>query len=397
MCRSAIHDFLAAAPKCEHHMHLEGALMPSLLFKLASRNDITLNAEDPSFASPDDLLARFDRFTSLDDFLHYYFIGMSCLIQAEDFEDLAWDYFLKAKKDNVVHAELFFDPQAHTSRGVQYDTIVSGFSNACTRANEELNISTLLIPCFLRHLPQEDSQTFWAQVKGDLVSKKLTGVGLSGSEKAFPPAAWKTFYQEAQRLGIRRTAHAGEEGPVDFIRQALTELRIERIDHGFRLADDEGLMKEISEQQILVTLCPLSNVKLRCVQDVKELPIRKFLDAGVQFSLNSDGKLCSCAQTPPFLGIENDSQGAEPPQASLDARPSAEQSKATLIRIIVDPAYFRSYILDNYCAVQEAFDLSLQEWTSVLQAAVNGSWCNEDRKNTLREEIKATVRKYQEV
>lgn len=279
-------------------MHLEGALMPSLLFKLASRNNILLPTEDHSFASPDSLLARFDRFTSLDDFLHYYFIGMSCLINAEDFEDLAWDYFLKAKNDNVVHAELFFDPQAHTSRGVQYETIVKGFSNACKRANDELHISTLLIPCFLRHLPREDSESFWEQIKADLVGKKLMGIGLSGSEKAFPPGAWKTFYQEAQSLGIRRTAHAGEEGPVEYIRQGLTELHIERIDHGFRLAEDKELMKEVADEKILVTLCPISNVKLRCVQDVKGLPIREFLDAGVQFSLNSDGKPPMMPQAP---------------------------------------------------------------------------------------------------
>lgn len=325
-------------------MHLEGALSPSLLFTLAARNSITIPTSDPAFASPTALLERYTRFTSLDDFLHYYFIGMKCLITEQDFEQLAWEYFLKAKSDGVVHAELFFDPQAHTGRGVAYETVVKGFTMACQRAEQELELSTKLILCLLRHLPLEDSKRTYDQAKLDLETGLLAGLGLDSSEKAFPPRAWKEIYGTAKTKGIRRTAHAGEEGPVEYIREALSELDVERIDHGIRLAEDEDLMREVADKRILVTMCPLSNVRLRCVKRIKELPIRKFLDSGVSFSINSD-----------------------------------------------DPAYFGGYILDNYCAVQEAFRLEPREWESITKAAVEGSWCNNSRKHSLLELLNETM------
>ena len=319
-------------------MHLEGALSPSLLFTLASRNKISLPSpsDDPAFASIESLLDRYNHFTSLDDFLHYYFIGMSCLIHPQDFDDLAWEYFQKAKEDGVMHTEVFFDPQAHTSRGVKYETVVEGFSKACRRAESSLDISTKLILCFLRHLPVHDAHTTWEEGLADLKGGRLGGIGLDSTEKGFPPGMWKDIYQEAKKHGIRRTAHAGEEGPVEYIREALKECDVQRIDHGVKLADDEGFMKEVAESRLLVTMCPLSNLKLRCVQSVAELPIRKFLDAGVQFSINSD-----------------------------------------------DPAYFTSFIQENYCAVQEAFELNVDEWLRIAKAAVSGSWCDEERKAVL--------------
>ena len=325
-------------------MHLEGALSPSLLFTLAARNSITIPTSDAAFASPTALLERYTRFTSLDDFLHYYFIGIKCLITEQDFEQLAWEYFLKAKSDGVVHAEVFFDPQAHTGRGVAYETVVKGFTMACQRAEQELELSTKLILCLLRHLPLEDSKTTYDQAKLDLETGLLAGLGLDSSEKAFPPRAWKEIYGTAKTKGIRRTAHAGEEGPVEYIREALSELDVERIDHGIRLAEDEDLMREVADKKILVTMCPLSNVRLRCVKHIKELPIRKFLDSGVSFSINSD-----------------------------------------------DPAYFGGYILDNYCAVQEAFRLEPREWESITKAAVEGSWCNNSRKHSLLELLNETM------
>ncbi|KAL9098365.1 MAG: hypothetical protein Q9163_005966 [Psora crenata] len=342
MCNSPLHPFLLALPKCEHHVHLEGALEPSLLFDLAARNGITLPsvADDPSFSSVSSLLDRYNRFTSLDDFLHYYFVGISCLIRPQDFEDLAWSYFQRAKADGVVHAELFFDPQAHTSRGVKYETVVHGFHRACGRAEEELGISTELILCFLRHLPVSEADIAWKEAQGHFERGVVTGIGLDSSEKDFPPGQWKAIYREARKAGIKRTAHAGEEGPVGYIREALRECEIERIDHGIRLADDEGLMREVAERKLLVTVCPLSNVKLQCVTHVSQLPIRQFLDSGVQFSINSD-----------------------------------------------DPAYFTSYIQDNYCAVQDAFNLSIEEWRDIAKAAINGSWCSHDRKISIQRKV----------
>ena len=333
-------------------MHLEGALTPSLLFTLASRNQISLPppSVDQSFASIATLLERYSRFTSLDDFLHYYFIGMSCLIHAQDFEDLAWQYFQKAKEHGVIHAEVFFDPQAHTSRGVKYEVVVEGFAKACERAERELDISTKLILCFLRHLPVSEASTTWNAAAGDFKSGKLGGIGLDSSEKGFPPGQWKGIYEEAKNDGIKRTAHAGEEGPVEYIREALRDCDVQRIDHGIKLADDVELMKEVAERNILVTMCPLSNLKLQCVKSVDELPIRKFLDAGVQFSINSD-----------------------------------------------DPAYFTSYIQENYCAVQDSFDLNVDEWLKIVKAAVNGSWCDEGRKMTLLEKVDQASRAYVQV
>ena len=349
MCRSSLHPLLVALPKCEHHMHLEGSLSPELLFVLATRNKIALpsSSDDPSFASAATLLERYTRFTSLDDFLHYYFIGMSVLIHEQDFEDLAYQYFLRAKADGVVHAEVFFDPQAHTARGIAYATIVEGFSKACKRAESELEISTKLILCFLRHLPISQAATTYETAEKDFKVGTLAGIGLDSSEKGFPPGAWQGLYQKAKTSGIRRTAHAGEEGPVEYIREALQDLDVERIDHGIRLAEDPDLMREVAKRELLVTMCPLSNVRLRCVKGVGDLPVRQFLDAGVRFSINSD-----------------------------------------------DPAYFGGYVLDNYCAVQEAFNLTARDWETIAKAAVEGSWCDDGRKVSIMSQVHQALKDY---
>ncbi|KAL8662209.1 MAG: hypothetical protein Q9202_004891 [Teloschistes flavicans] len=334
-------------------MHLEGSLSPSLLFSLAQRHSVSLPSpdEDPAFASPSALRDRYARFTSLDDFLRYYFIGMSALIHAEDFEALAWEYFVRAHADGVVHAEVFFDPQAHTSRGVRYETVVDGFVTACQKAEKELGMSTKLILCFLRHLPVSEAAFAFNIAKDDLTTGRLAGIGLDSSEKGFPPGAWKGIYDQAKDYNIKRTAHAGEEGPVEYIREALETLDIERIDHGLRLVDDDTLMRDVARRKILVTLCPLSNVWLHCVNSVAELPIRTFLKEGVPFSLNSD-----------------------------------------------DPAYFGGhYVLDNWCAVQEAFSLTVDEWKSIASTSIAGSWCEENRKNVMLSKLDDVVDAHKQV
>ncbi|MCJ1226875.1 adenine deaminase [Toensbergia leucococca] len=338
MCFSPLHPFLAALPKCEHHIHLEGALTPDLLFTLAARNNIALPAEttDPAFASPTTLLARYDDFASLDDFLQFYYIGMSVLLHVEDFEQLAWEYFVRAKKDGVVHAEVFFDPQAHTGRGVEYEVVVEGFTRACRRAENELSMSTGLILCFLRHLPAAEAGKTLSLAENNLKEQVLAGVGLDSSEKDFPPELFKGVFEQAREMGTRRTAHAGEEGGAEFVRAALDTLGVERIDHGVKMVEDPALVAEVARRQLLVTVCPLSNVRLKGVRNVGELPIRAFLEARVRFSINSD-----------------------------------------------DPAYFGGYILDNYCAVQEAFGLEIKDWEWIARAGVEGSWCSEERKEKL--------------
>ena len=274
-------------------------------------------------------------FSSLDDFLHYYFIGVSVLVHEDDFEAVAWDYFQHASSDGVQNAEMFFDPQAHMSRGVSYSTVLNGLNAARSRAQRELGITTELICCFLRHLPAPECLAIFEQeeIQASYTNGVIKGIGLDSSELGFPPHLFKDIYEKAAKQGLRRTAHAGEEGPASFIASALDTLGIERIDHGIRLADDEELMAQVAASGIMLTMCPLSNVVLRCVGSLKEMPIRKFLDAGIKFSINSD-----------------------------------------------DPAYFGGYVLDNYCAIHEAFDLGIDDWERICRSSIEESWCDENRK-----------------
>jgi adenosine deaminase len=340
-------SFLKALPKCEHHMHLEGALSPAILFQLAAKNDIILPADDAAFASTEALSKRYNDFSSLDDFLHYYYIGMSVLIDASDFEALAWDYFQHARQDGVMHAELFFDPQAHLERGVTFATVQAGFEAARRRAHSELGISSELICCFLRHLPAAHCEATFAheELQASLGQGHFIGIGLDSSELAFPPELFKSLYADAKARSLRLTAHAGEEGPAEYIANALEHLEVERIDHGIRLATDAALMSKVAERGIMLTVCPYSNLYLRCVTSIGDLPIRTFLDAGVKFSLNSD-----------------------------------------------DPAYFGNhYILDNYMAVHEAFALSVDEWALVCENGIRGSWCSDSRKGAMLDRLRQTI------
>ncbi|CAK7219469.1 adenine deaminase [Sporothrix bragantina] len=395
MCDHTLQPLIAALPKCEHHMHVEGSLSPELLFELAERNGVTLPvAEDASFASVEALYARYSRFTSLDDFLHYYYIGMSVLQTAADFEALAMAYFEKAHAANVRHAEIFFDPQVHLARGVSLADVVRGLRAASRRATAELGgMTSLLIPCLLRHLPVDDSGKLVAQLRegywadGDEVVQEetvvqaleeafdgqedenslrgaLAGLGLCSSERDLPPTLWRDVFREARRHSVasapsadsskaslkarrgatRITAHAGEEGPADYITLALDDLGAQRIDHGIAAATDPAVMARLAKEQIMLTLCPLSNVCLRAAKSIADVPIRTFLDAGVPFSINSD-----------------------------------------------DPAYFGGYIQENYNAVQEAHNLSADDWATIVRNAVRGSWCDDARKQVMLAEIDSVL------
>lgn len=312
--------------------------MPALLFELAARNNITLPKEDPAYANEDALLDRYNRFTSLDDFLGYYYTAMAVLQKESDFEDLAWSYFEKAHSDGVVHAEIFFDPQAHLERGVSFSTVIAGLTAARERAEKELKMTTMLICCFVRHLPQSSALKLFdsSELQAAMAAGHIHGIGLDSSETPFPPELFKEVYAKAKTAGLRLTAHAGEEGPASNIATSLSVLGCERIDHGIRLAEDTKLMMKVARAGTMLSVCPLSNVRLQCVKSVEELPIAAFLKAGVKFSINSD-----------------------------------------------DPAYFGGFILDNYCAVHEAFDLSAEQWESIAMAAINGSWCTAQRKSEM--------------
>ncbi|KAL4924474.1 adenosine deaminase [Aspergillus undulatus] len=354
------HAFLTGLPKCEHHVHLEGCLEAPLIFTLASKNNISLPdpSTHPAYESVATLTARYGHFTSLDDFLFFYFIGMTVLKEKSDFAELAWSYFSKAAQDGVQHAEVFFDPQVHMDRGVSYRVIVDGYVEGCKRAERELGISTRLIMCFLKHLPLESARGLYdvALREGDLDADLngggnpvIHGLGASSSEVGPPKDLFRDIYLSAKEKGINLTSHAGEEGDPSYIAAALN-MGSTRIDHGIRLIEDANLMERVVKEEVMLTVCPVSNMQLRCVSSVSEVPIRKFLDAGVKFSINSD-----------------------------------------------DPAYFGAYILQCYCAVQDAFGLSLQEWKVIAENGVQGSWIGEERKRELLGMIEEHVKKFEGV
>lgn len=334
-------------------MHLEGSLSPELLFELSDRNNIPLPSpsEDAAFTSVATLYERYAGFKSLDDFLHYYYIGFTVLIHEADFESLAYAYFTKAAGQGLRHAEVFFDPQVHIDRGIAYQTVVAGFTKARKRAEAELGVTSLLIPCLLRHLPVPNSLSCFEIMRdaGHFKDGTLAGMGLCSSEKDNPPSMWKEVFALAKAEGVRLTAHAGEEGPAAYITEALDELSVTRIDHGVNARNDDAVMERLAGTETMLSVCPLSNVVLRGVTQVSEVPIRTFLDKGVRFSVNSD-----------------------------------------------DPAYFGGYILDNYCAVQEAFNLSVDEWTRIAKHSIQGSWCSDERKTELLGEVEKVVAEWRD-
>jgi adenosine deaminase len=351
MCKGQIHDLLLALPKCEHHIHIEGALTPHLLFKLAARNNIDLtSAHDEAYANEEKLQARYGSFDSLSEFIRYFTFGSSVLITADDFEELAYSYFARAHTQNVKHAEVFFDPQAHTSRGVTYDTVVQGLSRAKQRAEQNFDMSVEHIPCILRHHGLQSATAMYEEVMqaGHFADGTVSGLGMAGDELVHPPEYFETVYDAARTAGIRCTAHVGQAGPAAFVSAALEHLKTDRVDHAWIAKTDSQLMQRLAETRILVTLCPISNVTLGFIESIADAPIRDFLDRGVRFSINSD-----------------------------------------------DPAYFGKYIQENYCAVQETFELSVVDWNQIALNAVEGSWCSDARKQVLSEQVAAVISRWQ--
>lgn len=346
-CNHHMQNFLKELPKCEHHLHLEGTLEPDLLFPLAKRNGIQLPSNFP--ANVEELNKRYTQFKDLQDFLDYYYIGCNVLIKEEDFFDLAWAYFQKAHRDGTHHSEVFFDPQSHTERDISIDVVVKGFQRACDKAEKEFGMSTRLIMCLLRHLPSENGLETIESAKEFIKDGTVTALGLDSSEKPFPPQLFVDCYSKVKEINseIQLTAHAGEEGGADFVTNSLDLLNVTRIDHGVNSVQDDKLMERLAENQTLLTVCPLSNIKLQVVKDVSELPLNRFLDANVPFSLNSD-----------------------------------------------DPAYFGGYILDNYIHVHTRFGWDLETWCRVAKNGVNGSWITQERKDEINQAIEKVHDKY---
>ena len=270
-------------PKAELHIHIEGSLEPELIFALARRNGI-----DAALPSVDALRAAY-AFTDLQSFLDIYYAGASVLLTEADFFDMAMAYFARAAADNVVHAELFFDPQTHTDRGVPFATVIDGLSRACAEADVAHGIDASLILCFLRHLPEDARRAAFATLEQALPYRdQFIGVGLDSGERGNPPEKFARVFARCGELGLHRVAHAGEEGPPAYISAALDVLHVERIDHGVRCLEDPALVRRLARAQVPLTVCPLSNVKLCVFPDLAHHPLKALLDAGLCATVNSD-------------------------------------------------------------------------------------------------------------
>jgi adenosine deaminase len=320
---------LQAMPKAELHIHIEGSLEPELIFALASRNGVVL-----PYASVEELRSAY-AFTNLQSFLDIYYAGASVLIEEQDFYDLARAYFVKAAADNVVHAELFFDPQTHTARGVAMQTVIAGLHRACVDAEAEFGISAALILCFLRHLSEEEA--FETLEQALPYRDKFIGVGLDSGEVGNPPEKFARVFARCRELGLHLVAHAGEEGPPAYIWTALDLLKVERIDHGVQAIQDPALMQRLAQDRIALTVCPLSNLKLCVFPDLAQHNLRQLLDAGLAVTINSDDPAY-------FGGYMNDNFTQTFASLGLDARHAYMLARNSFEASFVDDALRLRYI-----------------------------------------------------
>jgi adenosine deaminase len=314
-----LRDFIVSLPKAELHLHIEGTLEPEMLFDLAQRNGIVL-----PYANVDEVRAAYN-FADLQAFLDLYYAGAAVLVSEEDFFDLTWAYLERAKADGVVHVEIFFDPQTHTERGIEFACVLNGISRALKLGELYLGITHRLIMCFLRHLSEESALETLDQARPYL--QFIDGVGLDSGERGNPPAKFARAFQAARELGLRAVAHAGEEGPAGNICDALELLGVERIDHGVNAVDDAELVEYLATHRIPLTMCPLSNQRLQVTPDLSKHPLKRLMDDGVLVTVNSD-----------------------------------------------DPAYFGGYVADNYVAIAEALNLSEAEIVQLAENSLLASW-----------------------
>ena len=325
-------SLISRLPKCELHIHIEGSLEPEMMFALARRNGIKLPYESV------EALRRAYQFGNLQDFLDLYYQGMSVLIAEQDFYDLALAYLRRAHADNVRHVEMFFDPQGHTSRGIAFATVIGGLHRAIVDAERELGIRASLIMCFLRHLDEADAEKTLDSALA--FRDKIVGVGLDSAEVGNPPSKFKHVFARAREAGLFLTAHAGEEGPAAYVWEALDLLGVGRIDHGNRSLDDQALVGRLAREQLALTVCPLSNLRLRVVDEIAHHPLRRMMDKGLMVTLNSD-----------------------------------------------DPAYFGGYVNDNYRAVSDALALGRDEIIAIVRNGVQASLMSASEKAKVQAEI----------
>ena len=277
---SEIIEFIKKIPKAELHLHIEGSLEPELMFGLAKKNKIKI-----PFESVDEIRNAYN-FHNLQSFLDIYYQGSKVLISEQDFFDLTWAYLLKSKENNILHTEIFFDPQTHTNRGIKFDLVINGIHRAILKAEKELGISSKIIMCFLRHLGEQSAFKILDQALKH--KDKIVGVGLDSSEIGYPPSKFERVFNKAIEENFLTVAHAGEEGPPKYIWEALDLLKVKRIDHGIRCLEDEKLVQKLRFDQIPLTVCPLSNVKLCIFKKLKDHNLKKLLDNELMVSVNSD-------------------------------------------------------------------------------------------------------------
>ena len=320
-----IKEFIKGLPKAELHLHIEGSFEPELMFEIAQRNKKKIR-----FKSVEEVKEAYN-FSNLQDFLDIYYEGMNVLTTEQDYYELTWAYLSKVYLENVIHAEIMFDPQGHTDRGIPFDTVINGIDRALKDAQSKLGMTTVLIMSFLRHLDEESA--FKTLEDGLRHQDKITAIGLDSSELGNPPSKFERVYKKAKEAGFKLVAHAGEEGPVEYVWEALNLLNIDRLDHGNRCLEDEELVKELASRKMGLTVCPLSNMKLCVVNDLKEHPLKTMLQKGLKPSINSD-----------------------------------------------DPAYFGGHMNANYIATAEALNMTKEELAEVTRISFETSFLPEDQK-----------------
>lgn len=327
-----IERFISSLPKAELHLHIEGTFEPELMFEIAGRNGIRLPYKDITE------LKNAYSYNNLQEFLDIYYAGASVLLKEKDFFDLTMAYLRKIKSQNVVHTEIFFDPQTHTARGVDFSAVISGILRALEEGESGMGITSRLIMCFLRHLDQEDA---FKTLKTAMPWKKhIIAVGLDSSERGHPPSKFRQVFEKAQEAGFMTVAHAGEEGPAVYVKESLELLKVIRVDHGYAAIDDPDLLEVLRDRQIALTMCPLSNQKLQVYPDLTLHPLKRMLDMGLCVTVNSD-----------------------------------------------DPAYFGGYMNENYLAIASALNLSREDIARLAVNSFNSSFMSQEWKEARIREI----------
>ena len=324
--------FIEGLPKVELHLHIEGSLEPELMFALAQRNKI-----DIPFKSVEEVREAYN-FSNLQDFLDIYYQGMNVLQKEQDFYDLTMAYLERVAKQNVVHTEIFFDPQGHTSRGVPFKTVLDGITRALADGEKNLGISSKLIMSFLRHLSEEDAIKTLDEAMP--YKDKIFAVGLDSSEKGHPPSKFERVFAKAGAAGLKIVAHAGEEGPPEYVWEALDKINVNRVDHGNRSLEDDKLVARLVKDEMPLTVCPLSNLKLCVVKDMKKHPLKKMLDLGLKATINSD-----------------------------------------------DPAYFGGYMNENFKAVTDALGLNKKDLETITRNSIEASFLERKQKDALLKKL----------